>query len=61
MFLATGGRKIANQNLDANEDIEIQLVSLPELKRLLRENKIVQAMHVTCIAYALRKLGEQLF
>jgi ADP-ribose pyrophosphatase len=61
MFLATGGQKIANQNLDANEDIEIQLVSLPELKRLLRENKIVQAMHVTCIAYALRKMGEELF
>ncbi|MGZ8510651.1 MAG: NUDIX hydrolase [Chitinophagaceae bacterium] len=58
MFLATGGKKIASQNLDHNEEIEIDLVSIDELKQMLRENKIVQAMHVTCIMYALEKMGE---
>ena len=58
MFLAKGGKKIASQDLDHNEEIEIDLVSIDELKQLLRENKIVQSMHVTCIMYALEKMGE---
>jgi ADP-ribose pyrophosphatase len=44
--------------LDHNEEIEIDLVSIGELKQLLKENKIVQAMHVSCIVYALERLGE---
>jgi ADP-ribose pyrophosphatase len=58
MYLATGGKKVAEQKLDHNEEIEIVLLSIDELKELLRENKIVQAMHVSCILYALEKLGE---
>ena len=58
MFLAKGGKKIASQDLDHNEEIEIDLVSIDELKQMLRENKIVQSMHVTCIMYALEKMGE---
>jgi len=58
MFLAKGGKKVAEQKLDHNEDIIVELYTIDELKRLLRENKIVQAMHVTCILYALEKLGE---
>lgn len=58
MFLAKGGKKIASQDLDHNEEIEIDLVNIDELKQMLRENKIVQAMHVTCIMYALEKMGE---
>ena len=58
MFLARGGTKIAAQDLDHNEEIEIELASVEELKQLLRENKIVQSMHVTCILYALERLGE---
>ncbi len=57
MFLAKGGKKVASQELDHNEEIEIDLVSVEELKKLIRENKIVQAMHVTCIMYALDRLG----
>ncbi len=56
MFLAMGGRKIAAQELDDNEEIEIDLVTIDELKQLLRENKILQAMHVTCMMYALQRL-----
>ena len=57
MFLAKGGKKVGEQNLDENEEIEVVEMTLDELKRLLRENKIVQAMHVSCILYALEKLG----
>ena len=58
MFLARGGRKVAEQKLDFNEEIIVELYSINELKTLLKENRIVQAMHVTCILYALEKLGE---
>jgi ADP-ribose pyrophosphatase len=57
MFLATGGRKIQDQQLDQNEEIEVELYSIDELKKLLDENKIIQAMHVTCIMYGFKKLG----
>ena len=58
MFLARGGKKIAEQALDENEDIEVVLLTIDQLKKLLRENKIVQSMHVSCIMYALEKLNE---
>jgi len=56
MFLATGGRRVKEQSLDDNEDIEIHLVTIEELKKLLEENQIIQSMHVTTIFYALAKL-----
>jgi len=57
MFLAKGGKKVAEQQLDKNEEIEVQLFSVDELKQLLKENKLIQSMHVTCIVYALEKMG----
>ena len=56
-FLATGGEKKEEQNMDDNEDIEVLTLSLEEVKTLLKENKIVQSMHVTALFYALEKLG----
>ena len=58
MFLAKGGKKVAEQKLDGNEEIEVILLSIDELKQLLRENKIVQAMHVSCIVYALNRIHQ---
>ena len=58
MFLATGGKKIAEQQLDENEEIEIVLLTIDELKQLIKENKIVQAMHVSCILYALMEMDK---
>ena len=58
MFLATGGVKTAEQNLDHNEEIEVYILSIEEVKQLLRENKIVQSLHATAIFYALDKLGK---
>jgi ADP-ribose pyrophosphatase len=61
MFLARGGKKVAAQSLDENEEIEVVLLSMDELKQLLRENKILQSMHVSCILYALAEMKELTF
>lgn len=58
MFLAKGGKKVAEQALDGNEEIEVELLSVKDVKKLIKENKIVQSMHVSCILYGLEKLGE---
>jgi ADP-ribose pyrophosphatase len=58
MYLATGGHLVQKQHLDHNEETEIYLFTLDEVKRLLKENKIVQSMHVTALFYALNRLGE---
>lgn len=58
MFLATGGKKVAEQKLDETEDIEVLLYSIDEVKKLVKENKIMQSLHVNTILYALNKLGK---
>ena len=58
LFLAQGGIKTSAQKLDKNEELEVEKISLQELKNLFLENKIVQALHNNCIYYALRKMGE---
>ena len=57
-YLAKGGIKTGEQELDASEELVIEKISVKELKRLFLENKIVQATHNNCIFYALRELGE---
>ncbi|MGN6419245.1 MAG: NUDIX hydrolase [Pseudobacter sp.] len=57
MYLATGGRLVQQQHLDENEEIEVKLFTMDELKELLNRQEIVQSMHVTTIFYALQKLG----
>ena len=58
LYLATGGRKIAEQKLDDNEEIKVVLVPLDELTEMLLQNKIEQSLHANCIFYALIKLGK---
>jgi ADP-ribose pyrophosphatase len=60
-YLATGGEKTAKQELDDFEDIEVHLLQLEEVKRMLKENEIVQSMHSTALFYALHKMGELSF
>ena len=57
LYLATGGKKVAAQNLDYNEDIDIVLVSIDELRDLLMRQEIKQSLHVSCIFFALMRLG----
>jgi hypothetical protein len=58
MYLATGGKLVQEQRLDDNEDIEVHLFSIDQLKELLHTNQLTQSMHVTTVFYALKKLGE---
>jgi ADP-ribose pyrophosphatase len=57
MFFATGGKKIAAQHLDKNEEIEIVEMSIEELIEQVMAQKIVQSVHVNCIFFALLKMG----
>lgn len=56
MFLARGGVKAAEQELDHNEDIEVHLFEKEEVESMLKNNEILQAMHATALFYALRRL-----
>jgi 8-oxo-dGTP pyrophosphatase MutT (NUDIX family) len=58
LFLARGGKKTGGQKLDKNEFLEIEEISVSELKTLFLENKIVQSLHNNCIFYALQVMGE---
>lgn len=44
MFLATGGKKVAEQELDSNEEIEIELFTIEEVKQLIKENQVLQSI-----------------
>lgn len=56
LFLAEDGQKTAGQKLDNFEEIQISLHTLKEVKELLLQNKIKQALHATCLFYAFEHL-----
>jgi ADP-ribose pyrophosphatase len=58
MYLARGGVKVKEQQLDHGEEIEVHLFSIEEVKQMLKENKIIQSMHVTALLYGLSRLEE---
>jgi len=60
LYLATGGKKVSEQKLDYNEDIEIQLFPLEAVRTMLMNSEIVQAMHSTCLFYGFDKLDKAL-
>jgi 8-oxo-dGTP pyrophosphatase MutT (NUDIX family) len=57
-FLATGCELTHDQDLDSNEELEVLLLSMGDVKQLLRDNKIIQALHTTTMFYALQALGD---
>jgi ADP-ribose pyrophosphatase len=59
LYLATGGRKTAEQSLDENEEIVIYFKPLQEVRQMLMQNKIVQSMHALCMFYAFTFLDEK--
>jgi len=61
MYLATGGVYAQKQQLDHNEEIEVYLFSIDDVKKMLKENQIIQSMHVTALFYGLAKLNELSF
>ena len=56
LYLAQEGRKMASQSLDANEEIQVLQLPLEEVREMLANNEIVQALHVSCLLYAFQKL-----
>lgn len=58
LFLAKGGKKTSEQKLDKNEELNVEKITIPELKSLFLENKIMQSLHNNCIFYALKEMGE---
>jgi ADP-ribose pyrophosphatase len=58
MFLLTGGTKVQEQQLDANEEIQVLIKTKEEFKQMLLDNKFMQSMHVTTIFFALQKLAK---
>ena len=56
-YLARGGKKVQDQSLDEHEELIVNTYTIDEVKQLLAENKIAQALHCTGLFYALAKLG----
>ncbi len=61
LFIATGGRKVASQQLDHNEEITIVLAPLDEVIELLMRGQFKQSMHSYCLMLALIKMGRLKF
>lgn len=61
LFVATGGKKVKEQQMDAQEDISVQLYSLHEVKKLVEERKIIQSLHLNACFYAMLHLSELKF
>jgi ADP-ribose pyrophosphatase len=59
-YLAKGGKKVQGQDLDEHEELIVNTFTIDEVKQLLADNKIAQALHCTGLFYAFMKLGEGL-
>lgn len=57
-YLATGGKKVKAQSLDEHEEIIVEEYTIAEVKQLLADNKITQALHCTGLFYGLMKMGQ---
>jgi 8-oxo-dGTP pyrophosphatase MutT (NUDIX family) len=57
-YLARGGKKVQDQKLDEQEELVVETFTIAEVKQLLMNKKIAQALHCTGLFYALMKLGE---
>jgi ADP-ribose pyrophosphatase len=49
LFLAKGATKTATQSLDPNEEINILLKSVEEVKAMMQRNEIKQSLHELCL------------
>jgi len=58
LFLAIGGKKVKAQELDANEEIDIMLKPIDEVKQMLSNSEFIQSMHALCLFYGFEKLKQ---
>lgn len=57
-FLATGVKRMAKQQLDETEEIEVILKPWEEVKQILARQELIQTMHVAAFFYAFPKLDQ---
>ena len=55
-YLMKGGTKTYEQHLDEHEILNVEEYTIDEVKQLLKENKIDQALHVAAIYYGFNAL-----
>lgn len=55
-YLLKGGIKAHEQHLDEHEILNVEEYTIEEVKQLLNENKIAQALHVAGLFYGLMRL-----
>lgn len=55
-YVLTGGVKTHEQHLDEHEVLNVEEYSLDEVKQLIKENKIAQALHVAALMYGLAEI-----
>lgn len=55
-YLLKGGVKTHNQHLDEHEILNVEEYTIEEVKQLLKDNKIDQALHVAGLYYGLMHL-----
>lgn len=56
-YLLTGGTKTHSQHLDEHEILQVEEYSIEDVRKLLENNEIAQALHCTALFYGLLKLG----
>jgi ADP-ribose pyrophosphatase len=57
IYFATGCTLTHAQAFDPHEELEVFLADVDEVKALLRDNKIIQSLHVSAMFYGLNALG----
>jgi len=55
-YLLTGGEKSYEQHLDEHEILNVEIYTIDEVKQMLAENKIDQALHASALFYGLMKI-----
>jgi 8-oxo-dGTP pyrophosphatase MutT (NUDIX family) len=60
LYLARGGKKITDQQLDDHEEIEIKLFPLQAVRAMLMNTEFKQSLHTTCLFYAFNVLDTSL-
>lgn len=55
-YFLTGGVKTHDQHLDEHEILNVEEYTIEEVKQLIKDNKIAQALHVAALLYGLAEI-----
>ena len=58
-YILTGGIKTHEQHLDEHEILSVEEYTVEEVKQLIKDNRIAQALHVAALLYGLAELEEE--